>query len=1090
MHASRRVSCITASLLLAAGGATALAQSTVGSIYGNVTDTSGALIPNVTIVVKNVQTGVEQTTTANGSGEYTFTSINPGDYAVTSSATGFQGQTQTGVAVASNQNVHVTFALAAGNVNESIEVVAGVTLVDTRESQIAETIDQTRLQNLPTLNRQPYDLVLTTPGVSSYSPDTQTGSRNGSNFSVNGLPADTVSYYLDGAFNNSYKMGGGNKVPNPDALQEFRLITSNFDAEFGRTPGAVANVITRSGTASFHGAAYEYFRNDALNAKPYFQTSVTPLKQNQFGGTFGGPVPVLKKTFFFLSYEQLVLHSPAVVTAGSIIAPTNLERSGDFRQSTNKPNVSCNGVQYVICNNMLDPVAQNLLKFVPTTTTGQVAQQSAPANVESYQGLARLDFNGIANHAIEAMFFNTQGSQVAPTAGGNQIIGYSGMINTENQANIVLADVWTVNDRTVNTVRAFYTQNKYVIGNQYNNHFLADLGSTAPEGGVIFAPPKVNVNGYFSMGPAGAGPSNISQLQFGGIDTANLNRGHHSIKLGGSYVWNKYAEDGGNIAGGTFTFTGSTSKNALADFLMGRANSLDQTSSVYHRTHQSDPALFAQDDWQITSRLNLNLGMRWEIFSPQLYEPNVTGTFTAGKQSTTIPSAPIGFQFQGDRDVAPGLYNTSLLNFAPRFGFAYDAYGNGKTSIRGGVGLFYYALQQFLYGTMVQAPFSLTTTVNVIPGMVNPYAGSTYGSSPYPFAYTPMNPRFPSGATVNAVLPDGGSTPYVYAYNLTLEQQLSPAFALRIGYVGNELRKNTLPVDINAPLYTPGAAVSTAGLNCRRPYEPYRSTPASNAANNNCAFTGYNPAGTGFVFGSISQRTPAFNGNFNSLQVSLRGRVGNRFNLLASYVWAKALNISSPLVDNTNFRRNYGRAEVDIRHRFVASYLYHLGDPHLLGLFGHEVLGGWQLNGVTTLATGLPFTITSGTDTNLDGNNNDRVNVVGDPYTHAGSRQARISRFINTSALSIPSGPYGNEQRNQFSLPSITNTDLSLFKDFALFRESRLQFRAESFNVFGNVNLNALRTNFATLGTLSSAQNQFTGSADPRRLQFALKLLF
>ncbi len=701
-----------------------------------------------------------------------------------------------------------------------------------------------------------------------------------------------------------------------------------------------------------------------------------------------------------------------------------------------------------------------------------------------------MDFNGIARHAIEAMFFNTQGSQTSPTAGGNQIIGYSGMINQENQANIVLADIWALTERTVNTLRGFYTQNKYTIANQYTNHFLADLGSTAPEGGVIFAPPKFNVNGYFSIGPGFAGPSNITQLQFGGVDTANLTRGHHSIKLGGSFVWNKYSEDGGNIAGGNFTFTGSTSRNALADFLMGRANSLDQTSSVYHRTHQSDPALFIQDDWQVTQKLSLNLGLRYEIFSPHVYEPTVTGTFIAGKQSTAIPGAPIGFQYQGDTGISPGLYNTSLIDFAPRLGFAYDAYGNGKTSIRGGFGVFYYALQQNLYGTIIQAPFSLTSTVNITPNLVDPYKGSSYGSSPYPFTYNPINPRFPSGITLNAVPANGGSTPYVYGYNLTLEQQLNPAFALRLSYVGNELLKNTFSVDINAPVYAAGAAVSTTGLNCRRPYEPYRTTAASNTALTNCAFTGYNSANSGFTFGSIQQRTPAFNGTYNSLQVSLRGRVGNHFNLLASYVWSKGLNYTSPLVDNTNFRRNYGPSDVDLRHRFVASYLYHFGEVHVLGMVGREALGGWQVNGVSTLSTGLPFTITSGTDTNLDGNNIDRVDVTGDPYTHAGSRHDKIFRYINTNALAVPTGPYGSEQRNRFRLPGFVNTDLSIFKEFTVYRETRMQFRAESFNVFGNVNLNTIRTNFATLGSLPVAQNQFTNSGDPRRLQFALKLLY
>ena len=1077
------------------------AQSTTGSVYGVVSDPTGASVPAAAVTVKDVHTGVTQSTTTDGSGGYTFTTVNPGDYIVTTSAPGFKTQTQTGVAVSSNQNVHVTFALTAGDVSETVDVEAGITLVDTRESQIAETIEQARFQNLPTINRSTYDLVQTIPGVTNYAPDTQTGSRNGVNFSVNGLPSDMVSYYLDGAYNNTYKQGGGNKSPNPDALQEFRLITSNFDAEFGRSPGAVANVITRSGTAHFHGSAYDYIRNDVFNAKNYFQNSVAPLKQNQFGGTFGGPVPVAKSTFFFLSYEQLILHQPAIVNAGAIILPTDLERVGNFSASAIKPTLpagtNCGTTASpIICPSALDPVAQNLLKFVPHVNSSGIApQQSASANVSSYQGLVRLDYNAIKNHSIEGMYFNTQGTEVTPLAGTNQIIGYSGMTNTENQANVVLADNWTVNDRAVNSVRLFYTQNKYVIANQYGGHFLADLGSTAAEGGPIFAPPKFNINGLFMAGPAGAGPSNISQLTFGGIDTATLIRGHHSIKLGGSYVWNKYSEDGGNTAGGTFAFTngssvpavpgrGITGSTALSDFLEGKANTLVQSSSVTHRTHQYDPALYAQDDWQITPRLSLNLGVRWEIFAPHCCEPQVTGTFVAGQQSTVIPQAPLGIVYQGDKGVAPGIFNTSLLNFAPRVGFAYDAFGNGRTSVRGGFGMFYQTIEQFNYGTLNQLPFSLSTTVNLTPNLVAPYG---LGGSPYPFVFNPANPRFASSATTQSFTP-GTSAPYVYEYNMTVEQQLNPTFALRLGYLGNATRNNVFMIDANAPIYSPNAAVGTTALNCRRPYEPYRTGGVSNSTN--C----FSP--TAYQFGSINERTPALNANFNSLQASLRGRLGNKFNILVSYVWSKALSYDGPTVDNSDFRKNYGLADTDIRNRFVASYLYRLPDVHLWGQFGVQALSGWQVNGITTLQSGNPFTVTSGTDTNRDGSNNDRVNIVADPYTHAGSRQDKIFRYLNAASFSTPGfataadNPYGNEQRNRLVGPGQINTNLSLYKEFPIFREARFQFRAESFNIFGNVNLNNPRTVSSVLSGLTGSQTQITGAGDPRRLQFAAKLLF
>ncbi len=277
-------------------------QSTTGSIYGSVADPTGAVVPGATVTVKNVQTGLSETQTSNNSGEYTFTTINPGDYTVTTTAPGFKSTTQTGVAVASNQNVHVTFALVAGGASETVEVEAGVTLVDTRESQIGETIDQARVQELPTLNRNPYDLVLITPGVSSYTSDTQTGSRSGTTFVVNGLPADSVSNYLDGAYNNAYKQGGGNTIPNPDALQEFRILTTNFDAEFGRSPGAVVNAITRSGTSQLHGSAYDYVRNDmpcALNPiSPQTQPASRRTSRISSAEPLAAPFPFSRRLSF------------------------------------------------------------------------------------------------------------------------------------------------------------------------------------------------------------------------------------------------------------------------------------------------------------------------------------------------------------------------------------------------------------------------------------------------------------------------------------------------------------------------------------------------------------------------------------------------------------------------------------------------------------------------------------------------------------------------------------------------------------------------------------------------------------------------
>jgi hypothetical protein len=1064
-----------ATVVLFAIALTMHGQATTGTIYGTVTDPSGAAISGCTVKAVDVATGVAQTTVTNGSGAYTFATVQPGDYRVSTTATGFKNLTQTGVQVAANANVHVAFNLPVGSATENVSVAAGVTMVDTREAQVATTIQQQELQQLPSENRDVYSLVATVPGVTNYSAAPLTGDVSGTTFSVNGLPANMVSFYLDGAYNNVYKNGaGGNAVPNPDALEEFHLITSNFDAEFGRTPAAVVNVITRSGTRNFHGEAYDYIRNDMFDAKPYFLQSVTPLKQNQFGGNFGGPLLKDGKAFFFVDYEGTISHSPANIAATAIVTPTALERTGDFRQSAVVPNVTCNGVKGVICASAIDPVAANLLKFIPVydPVLKQTVQQSSNGNDLVNQGTARVDYHRFQNHSIELMFFTQRGTQNTPNAGGNQVFSYAGMIDTEVQDNIVAADTWIVSPHMVNSFRAFYTQNRYIQGNG-SNYTLADLGSQAAEGGRVFSPPTFIITGDWQMGTGANGQNDVDQQAFGAFDTVNLTRGHHDIKLGGSYVWEKYAANGNKTAGGQFTFTGAatgttvgnktTNGNPIADFLLGKANSLLQTSSSIQRQYSYDPSLYIQDDWQVRSRLNVNLGLRWEVFPP-FPGTGLYGTFAANAQSKVVPSAPLGLLFGGDPGIPAGVYATSWTRFAPRVGFAFDMFGNGRTSLRGAFGIFYFDQAEIQTGQQQQQPYVASITTNKPPSLVTPYAPNV---DPFPFVYNPANPRFVSGTTIFAVPTDGGSVPYVEEYNLNIQQQLTPGFSMQIGYVGNATRKDYLQHDINAPVYVPGAATTTAGINARRPYQPTPNT---------------------YTFGAIQLNDNVNNDTYNSLQATLRGRLGNRLTMRLSYVWAKSLGYSGPIVDNSDIARDYGPLAIDLRHRFVASYTYLLPEIHRFGAFGQEAINGWHISGITAFSSGNPFTVTSGVDTNLDGTNNDRADVVGDPYFQGSrSRAQKIQQFINPAAFAVPTGPYGNEQQRSLVGPGNINTNVALFKEFPIHENLRLLFRAEAFNAFGNVNLNNPRTNLSVLNT---GVSQVTGAADPRIWQFAAKLRF
>ena len=1073
---SRRLFCcavVSFLCLLVPGGA--FGQATTGTIYGTVTDPSGAVVPGVTVTVKNVQTGEVKSKVTSSTGDYTISFLVPGQYQVSAEITGFQSQTQNAVHLDANQSVHVNFSLQVGSTEQTTTVTADTTLVDTRESQLGTTVAQVNIENLPLNGRNPYDLVPTVPGVTNYAPDVATGSRQGTQFSVNGVPANNSAFYLDGAYDTNLWRFGGNKMPNPDALQEFRVLTSNFDVEFGRSAGGVVNAITRSGTNAFHGLAYDYLRNDALNAKNYFINEVTPLRQNQFGGTFGGPI-VRDKAFFFLSYEGLRIHTPVVVSSSSLVTPTAAEARGDFSADPQKkwpklPNgtyYSCNGVQGVICPALLDPVAQNALAFVPLSdpATGHPPEQFGNANIGSNQGMAKIDWQMTAAQKLSGTFFISRGTSNNPTAlqAGirNEILSYAGMHEYEGQYNGVINHTWVVSNSKINDVRLYYSLNHYIISPIYgSDHQLDDLGSQAPPASNYGSQPLFNIIGYWSMGTNNAGPNDLPSSSLGISDTFSTIMGRHELKMGGSWVYNHFHSLGGAASNGLFTFNGNTTGNALADFLLGRASNFRQNNGVDFRTKQHDPSLFVADNWRVTRRWTLNLGLRWERF-PTYTGQNNTATFIPFQQSQRFPTAPLGLVFAGDPGIRDGIIETPWNTFAPRVGFAYDVFGNGRTSLRGSYGVFYSQIDQVrVSNNLVQQPFSLTMTVNNTKSLLNPYAP---GVSPFPYTPDPTSAVFKSGATIFGVEPGANDVPSVQQFSLGVQQQLATDWGAEVSYVGNVGRHFPINIDANAPVYVPGASTTTAGINARRPYEP---TP------------------TTYTFGQIQQVLFSSNFSYNSLQAKLTHRFTRNFSVNASYVWSKAIALGN-VVNSLDIQSSRGLSDMDIRHSFVVSYMYALPQVQSLGAFGHQVLSGWQVNGITTLHSGSPFNITSGKDTNLDGSNNDRPDMVANP-TIASGRAQRIAQYFDTSAFAqVPADtPYGNTGYNALVGPGYVNTDLSIFKNFVLPGETSLQFRAEAFNVFNNVNLDNPNS------VLTSPQfGRITGASSPRIIQFGLRFAF
>jgi len=1101
--------------------APAFAQSTAGSIYGIVTDASGGVIPQAAITVINVQTNETHTAKSDGAGNYVFPALAPGDYTISTKMSGFNSITQTGIRLDANQNVHVNFSLTVGAVTENVVVEAATTLVDTRESQLGSTIDQKRLEELPLNGRNAYDLVQLSPGVTNYSQAQNSqyvGDPVGATFSTNGLRAYENSFYLDGANNTSYYRPGGNYAPNPDALLEYRILTTSFDAEFGSMPGAVVNMVTRSGTNDFHGVLYDYVRNNILNARTEFVTSAaTHLRYNQFGGTVGGPV-YRNKLFFFFAYQGLRIAQFQISNAASAILPTGPagngagqtagaspggERAGDFSTDKNIP--KCGPITYpcpgspgnpnttpgIIPAAYLDPVVQQILKSIPTppafngTSGGSSAQQIAGAPTSANQYLGRGDYQLNHAHKLSYMYFHEYGTNASPNSGGDPVYGYSGDLLVGDQTNQVGTDTWTITPSMLNNFRAYYSGNHYHAADLFaGQNTFSQLGITIPCAGSPCTQPNVRIPGYISsLGNSGSAPNLFGLTTFGASDTLIWTRGSHSLKIGAALARNKYASNAVGQRAGIYTIAanGWASGNQLADWLLGKATTYNQNNSYPINLHQMSPSVFAQDDWHVSRQLTLNLGLRWELFKPFCGENN-TGTFIPNIQSKVVPTAPIGVLFSGDSGVPDGVLQVTWTKFAPRIGFAYDVFGNGRTSVRGSWGIFYSEVPASFYSSLLSPLYNVSVALTDTTSFANPYGS---GTDPFPYTVNLKNPTFANGLAFPAYPAYNKAVPYVLEENLTVEHQFAPNWSGSVSYVGNLARKFYSTRDENAPVYS--SSCTSSG------------STACNTAASYLARRPYKPGGS-YVFNAVDEYYPGISSSYDSLQASLTKRFARGFSINANYVWSKDMAdgvdpTANPITtfsasDEYNFKADYGKASYDMPHHFVASYLWVSPTVHLWGYAGREILSGWRISGITTISTGTPFNMVSGTDTNYDNYGNDRPNQVADWHLDGGrSRAQKVAEYFNKLAFSpVPVGTATGEGSTQFNLmigPGRKNTDMSAAKDFIIKGEHRLQFRTDAFNVFNNVNLGN------PTAQLNSANDAVINSAAAGRiLQLTLKYAF
>jgi hypothetical protein len=936
-------------------------QRNTAGCYGRVTDQQGAAIPDATITLLHVQTGIARVDHSNQAGEWEFPSIPVGEYRLTVQKEGFSKIEQTGIILQVNDNRRADLSLSVGALTNTVTVEATAQAVDVSGATLKGTIDSRRVVDLPLNGRDLADLAFLVPGVQSGS-GVAGGTGDGAKmafsarrFSVDGSRQNNLSFTLDGGDNQDNLQNNNLPFPFPDAVQEFSVQTSNASAEFGKSLGGSVNIVTKSGTNSYHGDVFWFVRNTTFDANSFFAHTPDQLKQNQGGFTFGGPA-IKNKLFFFGGYQRTWVR--ALNGSGSAISVPLSHRQGDFSDllKASKPIVlldTTSGQPYPnnqISSSQFSAAAQNLFKFAPLPGPDGLVHYAVPSLQNAYEWITRVDYRINDAHSLYVRLYDNHTEMPAQMVANNIFSSTQGIVATSQTGTV--GETYTLSPNLL--VDTHFTATQYSGNRTYA--FPGSMRSI----GVNVNPSSnsigVSLNGTSNISMSSGTPAVFARANLEFTQSWQWIKGKHSIVWGSNVEDSRYNEYNTFNGQGSFGFNGEWSGYDQADYLTGQFSSFVQGNGEieFKRLHYF--GFYWGDTFRVTPRMTLSFGLRYEPYLPITdlnnrvvqFQPQA---YQAGAVSQVFVNSPPGLLYPGDKTpsgstVPTGATASQLNHFAPRFGFAYDVFGDGRTSLRGGYGIYYDIPELYAYNNMNdQSPFSFT--VNFLKGYFDdPYAGRSQ-LNVFPFAGDfQKNSVFPIPFSAAALQPVQ-SLPYEQSWNATVEHQFGHDWLMRASYVGTKGTHLWGDYDANAPIFNPALALTAnrQSVQQRRPRQQYQ--------------------GLDLLFAGLNQ-------SYNSLQVSVNKRFSRGLSNQLSYTWSKNLDYlsnnaqitSNSIADPFNFFQFRGPADFDRRHRFVDSVVYEIPDAgHALhNSVVSAIVGNWQTSGIVTLQSGSPFSITSSND--------------------------------------------------------------------------------------------------------------------------------